>query len=72
MLRQYFGVESIVFATPVIPSAFRASDVDADQVIYWRRSTLQAPPTGMFYRSFGDVPDDTVAQLVNERRLVLA
>ena len=72
LLRQHFGVESIIFATPVVPSGFRTTNVDADQIIYWRRSTLPAPTTGMFYKSFDDVPDDTVTELVNARRLVPA
>ncbi|QQR82623.1 hypothetical protein IPJ70_00720 [Candidatus Campbellbacteria bacterium] len=69
MLRRRFGVKEIVLAVPVIPRDLKSSDIMVDEIIFWRQSTLSsAPATGMFYDSFGDVPDAIVSQLVRDAR----
>ena len=65
-------VQEIRFATPVIPSMLQPEDIGVDDIVFCRRSSLVAPPTGMFYRSFPDVDDGAVRSLVESQRASLA
>lgn len=66
VLREHFGVEEILLAVPVVPRSLEPSDIGADKLLYFRRSSLEMPPTGMFYKHFDDVSDEEVVALVQQ------
>ncbi len=68
-LRQFCGVERIVLVSPVIPKGLMPADACVDEIIFIYRSSLERPPTGMFYGEFDDVSDLEVISIAASRRL---
>ena len=65
-LRKFCGVTNIVLATPVLPQGLSSVSIGVDDIVYTFESSLKAPPTGLFYREFEDIPDSQVVALREE------